>query len=296
MKFALRWMSWIGICLAATVTAWAQAENYPNRTITVVVPFPAGGLTDVPTRLATSLLREKIGQPVVIEDRTGASGTIGAAYVTRATPDGYTLHANSIGDAQNIHFMPLSYHPVDDFAMIGWIVDGPPMILVIDAKLPIKTVAELIADAKANPSKYSIGTSGPASSPNAALAQFNRAAGIQIQAVHYRGSGESATAVATSAIQGTFTYFSQGKTLRGIRQASRPGGRRLQAHGGMAGRSDLHRAGPQDRRARFRWAWRAGQDAEADRRLSEQAAQRSVAHRSVQEADGGTRDGAAAGR
>jgi tripartite-type tricarboxylate transporter receptor subunit TctC len=109
--------------------------------------------------------------------------------------------------------MPLSYHPVDDFAMIGWIVDGPPMILVIDAKLPIKTVAELIADAKANPNKYSIGTSGPASSPNAALAQFNRAAGIQIQAVHYRGSGESATAVATSAIQGTFTYFSQGKTL-----------------------------------------------------------------------------------
>ncbi len=81
MKFALRWMSWIGICLAATVTAWAQAENYPNRTITVVVPFPAGGLTDVPTRLATSLLREKIGQPVVIENRTGASGTIGAAYV-----------------------------------------------------------------------------------------------------------------------------------------------------------------------------------------------------------------------
>jgi tripartite-type tricarboxylate transporter receptor subunit TctC len=206
-------MSWIGICLAATVTAWAQAENYPNRTITVVVPFPAGGLTDVPTRLATSLLREKIGQPVVIENRTGASGTIGAAYVTRATPDGYTLHANSIGDAQNIHYMKLSYHPVDDFAMIGWIVDGPPMILVIDAKLPIKTVAELIADAKANPSKYSIGTSGPASSPNAALAQFNRAAGIQIQAVHYRGSGESATAVATSAIQGTFTFFSQGKAL-----------------------------------------------------------------------------------
>ena len=189
MKFALRWMSWIAICLPATVTAWAQAENYPNRTITVVVPFPAGGLTDVPTRLATSLLREKIGQPVVIENRTGASGTIGAAYVTRATPDGYTLHANSIGDAQNIHFMPLSYHPVDDFEMIGWIVDGPPMILVIDAKLPIKTVAELIADAKANPSKYSIGTSGPASSPNAALAQFNRAAGIQIQAVHYRGWG-----------------------------------------------------------------------------------------------------------
>src|SRR5262245_52989693 len=167
MRVALRWLSWILISLAASATAWAQPENYPSRTITVVVPFPAGSLTDVPTRLAASLLQDKIGQPVVIENRTGGSGTIGAAYVARATPDGYTLHANSLGDAQNIHYMPLPYHPVDDFAMIGWIVDGPPLILAIDAKLPIKTVAELIADAKAHPDKYSFGTSGPASSPNA---------------------------------------------------------------------------------------------------------------------------------
>ena len=217
MRVALRWLSWIGICLAASVTAWAQAwaqaENFPSRTITVVVPFPAGGLTDVPTRVAASLLQDKIGQPVVIENRSGGSGTIGAAYVARATPDGYTLHANSLGDAQNIHYMPLSYHPVDDFAMVGWIVDGPPMILAIDAKLPIKTVAELIADAKAHPDKYSFGTSGPASSPNSTLMQFNAAAGIKIQAVPYRGSGEAATAVATSAIQGTFTFFSQAKAL-----------------------------------------------------------------------------------
>ena len=217
MRVALRWLSWIGICLAASVTAWAQAwpqaENYPSRTITVVVPFPAGGLTDVPTRLAASLLQDKIDQPVVIENRTGGSGTIGAAYVARAAPDGYTLHANSLGDAQNIHYMPLPYRPVDDFAMIGWIVDGPPLILAIDAKLPIKTVAELIADAKAHPDKYSFGTSGPASSPNATLMQFKAAAGIKIQAVPYRGSGEAATAVATSAIQGTFTFFSQGKAL-----------------------------------------------------------------------------------
>jgi len=213
MRLALRWLSCIVICLAASVTAWAQAENYPSRTITVVVPFPAGGLTDVPTRLAASLLQEKIGQPVVIENRSGASGTIGAAYVARATPDGYTLHGNSLGDAQNLHLMPLPYHPADDFALIGWIVDGPPMILVIDDKLPIKTVAELIADAKSNPGKYSFGTSGPASSPNATLMQFNAAAGIKIQAVPYRGSGEAATAVATSATQGTFTFFSQAKAL-----------------------------------------------------------------------------------
>src|SRR5262249_10498511 len=152
-------------CLVASITASAQAEkaeNYPSRTITVVVPFPAGGLTDVPMRLAASLLQEKIGQPVVIENRTGGSGTIGAAYVARATPDGYTLHAISTGEAQNTHSTPLPSPPVDAFAMIGWIVDGPPLILAIDAKLPIKTVAELIADAKAHPDKYSFATSGPA--------------------------------------------------------------------------------------------------------------------------------------
>src|SRR5262245_34272835 len=115
MRVALRWLSWIGICLAASVSAWSQAwaqgnqaDNYPSRTITAVVPFPPGGLTDVPTRLAASLLQAKIGQPVVIENRPGGSGTIGAAYVARATPDGYTLHANSLGDAANIHYTPLT--------------------------------------------------------------------------------------------------------------------------------------------------------------------------------------------
>jgi len=193
--------------------AQAQPESYPSRPITIVVPFPAGGLTDVPARLAATMLQEKLGLGVVIENRTGGSGVVGAAYAARATPDGYTLFANSLADTQNLHYLPVNYSPVDDFAMIGWIVDGPPMILVIDAKLPIKTVAELIADAKAHPDKYSFGTSGPASSPNSTLMQFNAAAGIKIQAVPYRGSGEAATAVATSAIQGTFTFFSQAKAL-----------------------------------------------------------------------------------
>ena len=110
--------------------------------------------------------------------------------------------------------MPLSYHPVDDFVIVGWIVDGPPLILAIDATLPIKTVAELVADAKANPTKYNFATSGPASSPNATLARFNalsreprsRRCIIAVPA-------KAATAVATSAIQGTFTFFSQAKAL-----------------------------------------------------------------------------------
>src|SRR5262249_24627248 len=91
---------------------------------------------DAPCRFPA---QDKIGQPVVIENRPGGSGTIGAAYVARATPDGYTLHANSLGDAQNLHYMPLPYHPVNDFAMIAWILNWPPLLLVISSILPINT-------------------------------------------------------------------------------------------------------------------------------------------------------------
>jgi tripartite-type tricarboxylate transporter receptor subunit TctC len=198
--------------LAATHAAQAQSD-YPNRPITMVVPFPAGGLTDVPARLAATMMTEKIGQGVVIENKTGGSGVVGAAYAARATPDGYTLFANSLADTQNLHYLPVNYNPVDDFAMIGWIVDGPPLVFIINAQLPFKTLAEFLADAKANPNKYSAGTSGPASSPGLTLAQLNKTAQVLIQAVPYRGSGDAAAAAAGGAIQGAFTFYSQAKPL-----------------------------------------------------------------------------------
>jgi tripartite-type tricarboxylate transporter receptor subunit TctC len=196
-----------------TFAGSAQAENYPNRTVTLVVPFPPGGLTDVPARVFAAMLQQTIGQNVVVENKTGGNGTIGVAYVARAAPDGYTLLANSLADAQNVHFVAVPYSPIDDFAQIGWIVDGPPAVLVVNAALPYKTLADLIADAKENPSRISFGTSGPASSPAMALAQLNEAAGIQIIGVPYRGSGEAAREVAAGAIQGVFTFYAQGKPL-----------------------------------------------------------------------------------
>jgi len=195
------------------MTLAAQAQDYPTRPITVVVPFPAGGLTDVPARIAATMMSEKIGQNLVVENKTGATGTIGAAYAARATPDGYTLFANSLADAQNTHFMPLTYSPVDDFAQIGWIVDGPPIVLIINAKLPYKSVAELVAAAKANPKSVNFGTSGPASSPAMALAQLNMAAKTDIVAVPYRGSGDASRETAGGAIQGVFAFLSQAKPL-----------------------------------------------------------------------------------
>jgi tripartite-type tricarboxylate transporter receptor subunit TctC len=198
---------------AAAFDSGALAQNYPTRPINMIVPFAPGGLTDVPARVAAAMMSEKIGQNVIVENKTGGSGTIGVAHVSRAQPDGYTLLANSLADAQNVHFGTVPYHPIDDFAQIGWIVDGPPVVLVINAALPYKTLADLIADAKANPKKLSFGTSGPASSPNMALALLNAAAGTDIVGVPYRGSGEAAQAVAGGAIQGVFTFYSQGKPL-----------------------------------------------------------------------------------
>jgi tripartite-type tricarboxylate transporter receptor subunit TctC len=204
---------WLATAGALVISFAAQAQNYPNRAINMVVPFAAGGLTDVPARVFAAMFQEKVGQNVVVENKTGGSGTIGATFVSRATPDGYTLLANSIADAQNLHFVTSPYHPIDDFSQIGWIVDGPPMALVVNAGLPYKTLADLVTDAKANPQKLSFGTSGPASGPAMGVALLNSAAGINIVSVPYRGSGEAARAVTAGQIQGVFTFFSQAKPL-----------------------------------------------------------------------------------
>ena len=209
----LRTVGLIGLLVAAALISSAQAQNYPSRPITVIVPFPPGGLTDVPARVMATLMSQTIGQSVVIENKTGGSGTIGVAVASRATPDGYTLLANSLADTQNPHFAPITYNPIDDFAQIGWIVDGPPMVAIVNANLPYKTLGEFVAAAKANPKSISFGTSGPFSGPAMALALMNTSAGIDVVAVAYRGSGDAAQAVVSGAIQGAITFVSQAKPL-----------------------------------------------------------------------------------
>src|SRR5262249_30658755 len=203
----------LGLLVVTLGATGASAQNYPSRTITMVVPFAAGGLTDVPARVLAAMMQERIGQSIVVENRPGGSGTVGGAYAARATPDGYTLFANSIADAQNLYFLPVPYNAIDDFAMIGMIVEGPPLVLIIDAALPYKTLAELLADARAHPGKYSFGTSGPATSPAMALAQLNSLATTEIAGVPYRGSGEAARNVSGGGVQGAFAFYAQAKPL-----------------------------------------------------------------------------------
>jgi tripartite-type tricarboxylate transporter receptor subunit TctC len=123
------------------------------------------------------------------------------------------LFANSLADTQNVHFQSVTYSPVDDFAQIGWIVDGPPLVAIVNVGEPYKTLAEMIAASKADPKSVSFGTSGPASGPHMALALLNAAANTQIVAVPYRGSGDAARAVAGGQVQGVFAFYSQAKPL-----------------------------------------------------------------------------------
>jgi tripartite-type tricarboxylate transporter receptor subunit TctC len=204
----------LGVLIAgALLPAKATAQDYPNRPITMIVPFAVGGLTDVPARILAAMLQDRIGQRIIVENKPGGSGTLGGSYAVRSAPDGYTLFANSIADAQNLHFLPVPYNAIDDFAMIGLIVEGPPLVLIIDAALPYKSLDDLLADARTNPKKISFGTSGPATSPAMALAQLNSIAKTDIAGVPYGGSGEAARNVSGSSVQGSFVFYAQAKPL-----------------------------------------------------------------------------------
>jgi tripartite-type tricarboxylate transporter receptor subunit TctC len=189
------------------------AQTYPSRPITFVVPFAAGGLSDVPGRILAAEMQPRIGQSIVVENRPGASGVTGAQSVLRAEPDGYTLLVNALADVQNLHYLSVPYDPIKDFALIGMVSDGPPVVLVVNANLPYKSVADLIADAKANPNKISFGTSGPATSPAIAVTQLNALAKTSIAQVPYRGSGPAAAAVVTGEVQGAFVFYSNARPL-----------------------------------------------------------------------------------
>lgn len=195
----------LGLALAA---GSASAQTYPSRTVTLVVSFAPGGLSDIPARLLATELQQRIGQSVVVENRTGASGVVGATSVLRAEPDGYTLLVNAVADAQNLHYINVPYSAVNDFEMIGMIADGPPLVLMVPNSTPYKSVADIVADAKVNPKKVSFASSGPATSPAIAIAQLNALAKTDIVDVPYRGSGAAAQALLTGEVQGSFIFMS----------------------------------------------------------------------------------------
>ena len=166
----------------------ARAQTYPSRTITLVVPFPAGGATDVVARVLAKGLSDRIKQPVIIDNRPGANGAIGSAAVAKARPDGYTLVMGGV----NTHAMndsllkPRPYDSAKDFAPIT-LTAVIPIAFVVNPKLPVATLQELVALARSKPGQLSYGSSGTGGPHHLAMELFKLAAGIDIAHVPYKG-------------------------------------------------------------------------------------------------------------
>jgi tripartite-type tricarboxylate transporter receptor subunit TctC len=165
-----------------------EAQAYPTRPITMVVPFPAGGPTDTVGRIVAERMRVSLGQPVIIENVTGAGGTIGVGRVARAVPDGYTLSVGFLGThVLNGAIYQLQYHVLNDFEPVALLASNPQLIVAKNAT-PAKSLNELIAWLKANPDKASQGTAGVGSPAHVSGAYFQKETGTRFQFVPYRGA------------------------------------------------------------------------------------------------------------
>ncbi len=175
--------------LGAAAPALAQAEAYPTKSITWVVTYPPGGGTDVMARLIGPKMGEALGQPIVIENRPGAGGQIGAGYVAKARADGYTLMFDASSFAANPALYPkLPYDSLKAFQPIGVTALFPNVVLV-NAKFAPQSIAELVALAKAKPGAVSFASSGNGSAQHLAGALFESAAGVDMVHVPYKGGG-----------------------------------------------------------------------------------------------------------
>ena len=181
-----------GIAGLAARGARAQA-GWPAHTITIIHGFPAGGPSDVVARLIADGLQKTLGQPVIVEPRTGASGTTAAAFVARAAPDGYTLEVIPSGHASAAAtFAHLPYRSVDDFTMITLATEYP-YVMCTNAASGIKTVAELLDAARTRPTPLLYGTPGVGSGPHLAIELFALKTKIKVQHVPFRGSEPATT-------------------------------------------------------------------------------------------------------
>jgi tripartite-type tricarboxylate transporter receptor subunit TctC len=175
------------VAMACTFAAGAWAQDYPRKPITIVSSAAPGGGVDAVTRLVGRALAEEWKQPVIVENRAGAGGMIGTEYVAKAVPDGYTLLTVSLGHATNPSlYRKMAFDTLQDLTPLS-LLARLPVALVVTPSLPVTSVKELIAYAKANPDKLSCGSGGNGSSQHLACEMFKGMAGIKILHVPYRG-------------------------------------------------------------------------------------------------------------
>lgn len=194
--------------LAAPPAHSASAGAYPYKPIRMVVPFSAGGFSDIIARIFGQALSERIGQPVVIDNRPGASGMLGTDIVVRAAPDGYTLLLNSFNHVVNPSLLKMPYDPIKSFTSVSLIAEGPALVMMVNPKGPVKTVKDLIELAKARPGKLNYGSSGVGTSGHLIGELFKMVTGTNMVHVPYRGSGASMTAVISGEVTMVSAYLS----------------------------------------------------------------------------------------
>lgn len=184
-------LSCAAACAAVTFAGSANAQaNYPSRPIRLIVPFAAGGSTDLSARLVAEFAGRELGQPIVVENKGGAGGSVGMEQVARAAPDGYTLGMATVSThGSNPAVYPkLNYDPIKDFAPVTNVV-AIPSVFAVHPSVPAKTMQEFIALAKANPGKYTLASPGTGSMGHVNLENFKMLAKIDLLHVPYKGAG-----------------------------------------------------------------------------------------------------------
>jgi tripartite-type tricarboxylate transporter receptor subunit TctC len=199
MEAALRLVSVFAaiVCLATP----AAAQDYPARPVRIIVAVSPGGITDIVARVAAEYITAKSGQPVVVENRTGAGGNLGVEAVAKAAPDGYTL---SVAATSQIAISPftskLGFDPLKDLVPVAPIAEAP-QFLVVNSKVPARTLQEFIAYAKQNPGKLNYVSLGPGSTVSLAGDRFARLAGVDMVPVQYRGTAPGITDLLADNVQ-----------------------------------------------------------------------------------------------
>lgn len=213
------------LLLAALAGAVANghAQPFPSRPVRIVVGFTAGGPSDIVARLIAQQLSDKFGRPVVVENRPGATGTIGAELVAKSKPDGYSLYLAS----QTTHavtpymYQKIAYDPVKDFATVTLAMQNP-LLVVVHPSLGVKTIKELVALARAKPGAIDFATGGSGSSPHMSVELFKSLFKLNMVAVHYKGDSAAAAdlvggqvPVMFASIAGLLPHVKSGR-LRGL--------------------------------------------------------------------------------
>ena len=176
--------------IAAAAAVQAFAQGYPNKPVHVMITFPPGSGTDIVGRIVTQKLSEYWGQPVVVENRGGAGGSIGSAVIAKAAPDGYSLLINSNAHAVNpAFFANLPYDTLKDFVEIAPLA-GAPNVLIVSSSSKLKSLADLLAEARANPGKMNFASAGVGSGTHLNLEKFKLATHIDVTHVPYKGTQE----------------------------------------------------------------------------------------------------------